>query len=185
VSREYPDYPRVGVGAVVLHEGRVLLVRRGRPPSVGRWTLPGGLVELGETTAEAVRREISEECSIEIRVVGIAGMLDRIVRDAEGRIRYHYVLVDYLAYAGSDRVVAGSDADECCWVALDRIEELEVTDGLLDMIRRAQALAEQTGDPDRPSGESDRPSGESDRPSGESDRPSGESDRPPGGVIAR
>jgi ADP-ribose pyrophosphatase YjhB (NUDIX family) len=145
MSREYPAAPRVGVGAVVLHEGRVLLVRRGKPPSVGRWTLPGGLVELGETTVEAVCRELMEECNLAIDVVDVAGTLDRIVRDDEGRVRYHYVLVDYLAHARTDRVVAGSDADECQWVALDGIGELDVTDGLRDMIGKAQALAERLG----------------------------------------
>lgn len=142
MSREYPDYPRVGVGAVVLHEGRVLLVRRGGQPSLGRWTLPGGLVELGETTAEAVRRELHEECGIDITVAGLAGVVDRVVRDAEGRIRYHYVLVDYLAYTDTDRVTAGSDAAEACWVEVERVTELDVTDGLMDMIQRAIAVSE-------------------------------------------
>jgi ADP-ribose pyrophosphatase YjhB (NUDIX family) len=141
VSREYPDHPRVGVGAVVLHKGRVLLVRRGGQPSAGKWSLPGGLVELGETTTDAVRRELTEECGLTIHVVGVAGVVDRIVRDAGGRVRYHYVLVDYLAYADSDRVSAGSDAAECRWVEVERVEELEVTEGLADMIRRAGAVA--------------------------------------------
>ncbi|MGH7390749.1 MAG: NUDIX hydrolase [Candidatus Rokuibacteriota bacterium] len=142
MSREYPDYPRVGVGAVVLHGDRVLLVRRGRAPSVGRWTLPGGLVEVGETTREAIAREVAEECSCAIRVVDIAGIVERIVRDDAGRVRYHYVLVDYLAYADSDAIAAGSDADEAQWAPLGDVERLETTDGLLDMIRRALALAE-------------------------------------------
>lgn len=142
MSREYPKHPRVGVGAVVLHKGRVLLVRRGGQPSMGKWTLPGGLVEIGETTTDAVRRELVEECALPIRVVDIAGVIDRVVRDAEGRVRYHYVIVDYLAYADSDRVTAGSDAAECRWVEVDRVGELDVTDGLLDMIRRAVALSE-------------------------------------------
>jgi mutator protein MutT len=142
MSREYPDYPRVGVGAVVLHQGRVLLVRRGGQPSLGRWTLPGGLVELGETTAEAVRRELHEECGIDITVAGLAGVVDRVVRDAEGRIRYHYVLVDYLAYTDTDHVTAGSDAAEACWVEVERVTELDVTDGLMDMIQRAIAVSE-------------------------------------------
>jgi mutator protein MutT len=141
VSREYPAYPRVGVGAVVLNRGRVLLVRRGGNPSSGRWSLPGGLVELGETTAEAVRREIREECGIDITVVGVAGVIDRITRDAEGRVRYHYVLVDYLAYPQSEAIVAGTDAAECRWVEIERLADLDTTDGLADMIRRAEALA--------------------------------------------
>lgn len=142
MSREYPDYPRVGVGAVVLHGGQVLLVRRGRAPSVGRWTLPGGLVEVGESTREAIAREVAEECGCAIHPVDIAGVVERIVRDDAGRVRYHYVLVDYLAYADTDAVVAGSDADEARWVPLAEVERLETTDGLLDMIRRALALAE-------------------------------------------
>ena len=139
--REYPDCPRVGVGAVVLHQGRVLLVRRGGQPSSGRWSLPGGLVELGETTAEAARREIREECGIEITVVDVAGVIDRITRDADGRVRYHYVLVDFLAFPQSEAIVAGTDAAECRWVEIERLDELDTTDGLADMIRRAVALA--------------------------------------------
>jgi ADP-ribose pyrophosphatase YjhB (NUDIX family) len=145
VSREYPDYPRIGVGAVVLHEGRVLMVRRGGQPSSGRWSLPGGLVELGETIAEAARREIAEECGCVIRLVGVAGVVDRIVHDDEGRVRYHYVLVDYLAYPESGEITAGSDAAEACWFEIDRVHELEVTEGVVDMIRRAIALATEDG----------------------------------------
>jgi 8-oxo-dGTP diphosphatase len=141
VSREYPDYPRVGVGAVVLHEGRVLLVRRGHAPLPGKWSLPGGLCELGETTAEAARREIEEECGLKIRVVDVAGVLDRVIRDEAGRIRYHWVLVDYLAVPETDVVTAGSDAAEVRWVEIDRVDELEHTDGLVEMIQRAVALS--------------------------------------------
>jgi mutator protein MutT len=142
VRREYPECPRVGVGAVVLHDGRVLLVRRGGQPSLGKWTLPGGLVELGETTAEAVRRELAEECGIDIAVLGLAGVVDRVVRDADGRVRYHYVLVDYLAATATDAITVGSDAAEARWVPVDGVQELDVTDGLLDMIQRAVAVAE-------------------------------------------
>jgi ADP-ribose pyrophosphatase YjhB (NUDIX family) len=140
VSREYPDYPRVGVGAVILHENRVLLVRRGQSPSFGKWSLPGGLVELGETTVEAIAREIMEECSIKIRVVDVAGVITRVVKDDAGRIRYHYVLVDYLAYPDSMDVVAGSDAGDAQWIEIERVSGLDTTQGLLDMIRRAEAL---------------------------------------------
>lgn len=142
MTREYPDCPRVGVGAIVFHEGRVLLVRRGGQPSTGKWTLPGGLVELGETAAEAVCRELREECAIDIELVDVAGVFDRVVRDADGRVRYHYVLIDYLATTASDAICAGDDAAEAQWVDLDRIAELDVTDGLMPMIKRALALAE-------------------------------------------
>ena len=145
MSREYPDYPRVGVGAVVLHEGRVLMVRRGGQPSSGKWSLPGGLVEVGETIAEAACREIAEECGCVIRLAGVAGVVDRIVRDADGRVRYHYVLVDYLAYPESAAITAGSDAAEACWVEVERVHELDVTEGVSDMIRRAIALAAEDG----------------------------------------
>ncbi len=108
---------------------------------MGKWTLPGGLVEVGETTADAVRREIREECNLDIRVVGIAGVIDRVVRDPDGRVHYHYVLVDYLAYADSDAIAAASDAAEAQWVELECVKDLDITDGLVDMIERAVALA--------------------------------------------
>jgi ADP-ribose pyrophosphatase YjhB (NUDIX family) len=143
-GREYPVVPRVGVGAVVLDGARVLLVRRGKAPAYGKWSLPGGLVELGETTREAVCREIAEECGLQIRVVEVCGVLDRVIRDAEGRIRYHWVLVDYVAFPESGTLCAASDADEAQWVEVDQVERLDTTDGLMDMIRRAWAIAERS-----------------------------------------
>jgi ADP-ribose pyrophosphatase YjhB (NUDIX family) len=140
-GREYPEHPRVGVGAVVLHGDHVLLVQRGGQPSAGKWSLPGGSVELGETTVEAVRREVQEECGIEIDVAGVAGVVDRVVRDDEGRIRYHWVLVDFLAFPGSEAIAAGTDAADARWVEIARVNDFDVTDGLLDIIERAIALA--------------------------------------------
>jgi ADP-ribose pyrophosphatase YjhB (NUDIX family) len=128
------------VGGVVLHEGHVLLVRRGKPPLAGKWSIPGGLVELGETTAEAVVREIEEECGLRVRLGGLAGVLDRVIRDTDGRVRYHWVLVDYVAFPESGTLAAGSDAAEAQWVRIDDVETLDVTEGLIDMIRRAVAL---------------------------------------------
>jgi ADP-ribose pyrophosphatase YjhB (NUDIX family) len=142
VSREYPDYPRVGVGAIVLHEGRVLLVKRGRAPGLDLWSVPGGLVELGETTVEAACREVAEETGLKVRIAGVVGLLDRVTRDAEGRVRYHWVLVDYLAVPESTETLrAGSDAAEVRWVTIDEVERLPITEGLSDMIRRAVALS--------------------------------------------
>jgi ADP-ribose pyrophosphatase YjhB (NUDIX family) len=142
VTREYPDAPRVGVGAIVLHEGRVLLVRRGRAPALGLWSVPGGLVELGETSVDAARREVEEETGLDVRIAGLVGVLDRVTRDADGRVRYHWVLVDYLAYPQSnDTITAGSDAAEVRWVTIDEVERLPITEGLAEMIKRAATLA--------------------------------------------
>ena len=142
MTREYPDAPRVGVGAIVLHEGRVLLVRRGRAPAMGLWSVPGGLVELGETTVDAARREVEEESGLAVRIAELVGVLDRVTRDADGRVRYHWVLVDYLAFPESDdTITAGSDAAEVRWVKIDEVERLPITEGLADMIRRAVALS--------------------------------------------
>jgi 8-oxo-dGTP diphosphatase len=145
--REYPDCARVGVGAVVLDGDRVLLVQRGGATLAGKWSLPGGLVELGETTREAVRREVAEECGLDIELVDVCGVLDRIVRDSDGRVRYHWVLVDYLAVARGGTLCAGDDAADARWVPLDEVERYDTTDGLMAMIRRALALrhATQTG----------------------------------------
>jgi len=142
VSREYPDYPRVGVGAIVLHEGRVLLVKRGHAPGLGLWSVPGGLVDVGETTVDAARREVDEETGLTVRIAGLVGVLDRVTRDAEGRVRYHWVLIDYLAIPEStETLTAGSDAAEVRWVTIDEVERLPITEGLMDMIRRAVALS--------------------------------------------
>jgi 8-oxo-dGTP diphosphatase len=140
VSREYPDSPRVGVGAVVLDGDHVLLVLRGGATLAGKWSIPGGLVELGETTREAVCRELVEECGLEIDVIDVCGVLDRVVRDAEGRVRYHWVLVDYLAVARGGTLCAGDDAADARWVPIDEVERYDTTDGLVEMIARAVAL---------------------------------------------
>jgi 8-oxo-dGTP diphosphatase len=97
-AREFPDYPRVGVGGIVVHEGHVLLVRRGQAPLKNRWSIPGGLIEVGERLTDAVKREIKEETGLEVEPVQIMGIFERIERDPKpGRhVRYHYVIVDYL-----------------------------------------------------------------------------------------
>ena len=142
MSREYPDYPRVGVGAVILDGDRVLLIQRGGVTLPGKWSIPGGLVELGETTREAVCREIGEECGLEIDLVDVCGVLDRVVCDPDGRVRYHWVLVDFLAVARGGTLCAGDDAADARWVPIDEVETYDTTDGLMDMIRRAIALRE-------------------------------------------
>jgi ADP-ribose pyrophosphatase YjhB (NUDIX family) len=138
--REYPSAPLVGVGAVVVDGPRVLLVRRGRPPAVGRWSLPGGLVDVGESLEAAVRREVAEECGLAVDIHGLVGVVDRIVRDADGRVRYHYVLLDYLATPTAGHVEAGSDAAAVRWCEAEELGALDVTEGLESMVRRALRL---------------------------------------------
>ncbi len=140
--REYPDAPRVGVGAVVLQDGHVLLVRRGRPPAQGKWSIPGGLVHLGETTEAAAVREVEEECGLTVRLGGVAGVVDRIIADPDGRVRYHYVLIDYLAIPESGELRPGSDAADARWVPIGEVGRYETTEGVATMVARAVRLSE-------------------------------------------
>jgi ADP-ribose pyrophosphatase YjhB (NUDIX family) len=122
MQREYPEAPLVGVGAVIVHEERVLLIRRGTEPMKGRWSIPGGLVELGETLTDAVRRETREETGLEVEPVALVELLDRIYKedaraDKRKNIRYHYVIADYLCRLTSGKARAGSDAAEIHWAA--------------------------------------------------------------------
>jgi mutator protein MutT len=115
MQREFPLAPLVGVGAVIVDAGRVLLVRRGNEPMKGHWTLPGGLVELGEGLLDAVEREVREETGLVVEVVELIELLDRIHHEGE-RIRYHYVIADYLCRVVGGRLQAASDADAVRWV---------------------------------------------------------------------
>ena len=114
LQREYPVSPLVGVGAVIVNEGRVLLVRRGTQPMLGKWTIPGGLIEVGEMLREAVVREAREETGLEVEPVELVELLDRIHRE-EGRVRYHYVIADYLCRVAGGTLQAASDAAEVRW----------------------------------------------------------------------
>ena len=115
MQREFPSSPLVGVGAVVVHDGRVLLVQRGHEPAKGQWSLPGGLIDLGETLPEAVAREVLEETGLVVEPVQLIEVLDRIHREGE-RVRYHYVIADYLCRVVGGALVAASDADAVRWV---------------------------------------------------------------------
>jgi len=115
MQREFPSAPLVGVGAVVVDQGRVLLIRRGTEPMKGRWSLPGGLLELGESLAAGVVREVREETGLLVDAVELIELLDRIHREAD-RVRYHYVIADYLCRVVGGQLLAASDADAVRWV---------------------------------------------------------------------
>ena len=140
--REYPEAPRVGVGAVVLKDGHVLLVRRDRPPAEGKWSIPGGLVHLGETTEAAAVREVAEECGLDVRLQGLAGVVERIISDPDGRVQYHYVLIDYVAVLESGELHPGSDAADARWVPIEEIGRYETTEGLAAMVAKAVWISE-------------------------------------------
>ncbi len=115
MQREFPDAPLVGVGAVIVEQGRVLLIRRGTEPMLGQWTLPGGLLEVGESLLAGVVREVREETGLTVEPIELIELLDRIQREGE-RIRYHYVIADYLCRLVGGQLQAASDADAVRWV---------------------------------------------------------------------
>ncbi|HEY1930642.1 MAG TPA: NUDIX hydrolase [Acetobacteraceae bacterium] len=122
-DREYPARPIVGIGVVALKGDSVLLVRRGKPPNVGSWTLPGGAQEVGETAEEAGRRELLEETGITVGRLHFAAHVDNIRRDAEGRVQFHYTILDFAGLWESGDPVAATDVSEAVWVPLHKLEE--------------------------------------------------------------
>jgi 8-oxo-dGTP diphosphatase len=131
MQREFPEAPLVGVGAVVVEEGRVLLVRRGTEPLKGHWSLPGGLLELGESLADGVVREVREETGLTVEPIELIELLDRIHLEGE-RVKYHYAIADYLCRVTSGELLAATDADAVKWV--ERAEWNSHTALLLDPV---------------------------------------------------
>lgn len=137
-GRRYPARPVVGVGAIVIRNGEVLLVRRGRAPLAGYWSLPGGAVETGERLEDALRREVLEETGLTVEPLFLAAVFERLMPDAAGRAEFHYVLLDYVcAPEPGAEAAAGDDAAELGWFALDEAETLLMTPGTLDVVARA------------------------------------------------
>ena len=142
MNREYPARPIVGIGIVVLRPEppAVLLVRRGRPPNPGSWTLPGGAQELGETAEAAARRELAEETGLLVGQLHLAGTVDIIQPDPDGRVRYHYTIIDFAAAWDSGELQAGDDAAEAIWAPLDRLAEHALSSDALRVIGVARRL---------------------------------------------
>ena len=140
-QREYPERPVVGVGGVVISHGRALLVRRASPPLQGEWSIPGGMLEVGETLVEGVRRELEEETGIEVRVHGVLEVFERISLDAAGKTAYHYVVLDYYCELVRGEVRPGSDVTEVEWVAEADLEKYSLTPSASQVIRKAFEIA--------------------------------------------
>jgi len=141
VNRRYPDRPYVGVGAVIVDRGKVLLVKRKYEPLAGRWSLPGGAVEVGETLEACLVREIAEETGLEIGIGPVVEVLDRITRDADGRVEYHFVLVDYLCWPIGGELRAGSDVADAVFADPRDLAQYELTTTATAVVERALQLA--------------------------------------------
>ena len=141
MSREYPERPIVGIGAVIVHAGRVVLIRRRFEPLAGRWSLPGGALELGETLEAAVVREMLEETGLDVDVGPVIEVFDRIVLDEARRVRYHYVLVDYLCRRLGGELRPGGDVDRAVLVDPAGLAQYELTEKATAVILRGLELA--------------------------------------------
>src|SRR5262249_35732108 len=137
IVREYPDRPIVGVGAVVVDGARVLLVRRGNEPLKGEWSLPGGAVEIGETLEVAIAREVKEETGLAIDVGPMVDVLDRIRFDADGRILYHYVRLDFVCRPIGGALRCGTDAADVKWASVMELTQYGLADTTMSVIRKA------------------------------------------------
>jgi 8-oxo-dGTP diphosphatase len=131
-----PSAPVVGVGGVLIRDGKVLLIRRGKPPLYGRWVVPGGTVELGESLEQALVREMREETGLEVAPLEVLTVFDRIERDGD-RVLYHYVIVDYLCRWLGGEARAASDALEAAWAALDDLPRYDLPQKALDVVQEA------------------------------------------------
>ncbi|MGA9043072.1 MAG: NUDIX hydrolase [Terriglobales bacterium] len=136
MKREYPPQPLVGIGAIIIEDARVLLIKRGQPPLLGEWSIPGGMLELGEAVREAAVREAREETGLTVEAGELLGVFDRVIRDEQGRVRYHYVLIDFLCLRLSGEVQAAGDADEARWFTLEEVVKLPLAKDTAEVIRR-------------------------------------------------
>jgi 8-oxo-dGTP diphosphatase len=143
MARDYPERPVVGVGGVVISQGRTLLIRRGTPPLQGQWSIPGGTLELGETIAEGVRRELAEETGLAVRVGELIEVFERIFPDADGRLQYHFVILDYLCELESGEARAASDVTDVAWCTESELQRYSLTPIATRVIGRAFQMARQ------------------------------------------
>ena len=139
MQREHPQQPLVGVGAVIVENGRVVLIKRGKPPLLGEWSIPGGMLELGETVRQGAEREALEETGLVVRATKLLGVFDRVVPDEQGRILYHYVLVDFLCEKIAGELRAGADAAEARWFSQEEVPQLNLAEDTARVVQSALA----------------------------------------------
>ena len=141
MTRTYPTHPLVGVGAVIIHDGRALLVRRNTEPLKGEWSVPGGVLEIGEKLRDGAAREALEETGLHVEVGPVLDVFDSIFPDAVGRPQYHFVLIDFLCRVISGEAVAASDVSEVQWVAADDLDRLNLRPSIAQVVRQALSTA--------------------------------------------
>jgi 8-oxo-dGTP diphosphatase len=152
MQREYPQQPIVGVGAIIVDEGRVVLIKRGRAPLLGEWSIPGGALELGETLRQGAEREAMEETGLSVRATELLGVFDRVVADDAKKVLYHYVLIDFLCEVVSGELAPGADADDARWFTPEETGPLKLhkeTAGVIQL-----GFEKMTGQPFRSLGSS-------------------------------
>jgi 8-oxo-dGTP diphosphatase len=137
ITRDYPAVPLMGVGAIITDGSRVLLIKRGKEPARGEWSIPGGLVRVGETLNEAVAREALEETGLTVQAEDLVELLERIFYDVQGRVQYHYVLADYQCRVLNGEPNAGSDALEARWFERDELRHMRLAPVTLSVILKA------------------------------------------------
>jgi 8-oxo-dGTP diphosphatase len=136
MKREFPKIPLVGVGAVIIEDSRVLLVKRAHPPLQAQWSIPGGVLEVGELVREAAVREAREETGLIVEPGELLGVYDRVLRHADQRVQYHYVLIDFLCRRVGGELQAADDAAEVRWFSPDELPALKLAEDTLDVIRK-------------------------------------------------
>lgn len=139
MTREYPEHPLIGVGAIIIDADRVLLVKRAHPPIQGQWSIPGGVLEVGEMVREAAIRETREETGLIVEPGELLGVYDRILRDPEKRVQYHYVLIDFLCRATGGQLQAATDAAEVKWFKREELQALNLAEDTQEVIQKGFA----------------------------------------------
>ncbi len=143
MKREFPEVPLVGVGSIIIEGDRGVLVKRAHPPIQGQWSIPGGVLEVGELVREAAIREAREETGLIVEPGVLLGVFDRVLRDAEKRVQYHYVLIDFLCKRVGGELIAASDAAEVRWFTLEELPALNLAEDTLEVIRKGFAICRQ------------------------------------------
>jgi 8-oxo-dGTP diphosphatase len=135
-NRRYPERPILGVGALIFDRDRILLVERGQEPLMGYWSLPGGVLEAGETLEQGIVREVREETGLEVKPAAMLEIFERIMRDAQGALEYHYVLIDYICLVTGGALHAADDASRVAWVPRRQLADYQITAGTLPVIEK-------------------------------------------------